>query len=320
MLDKNVYQSAATLPSSGGQRTRALYRSRGVAAFVALLCLVAATGALCAQEAADDQSSEPPQGWFFGLGAVGLANIEDGPRAGLQGRVWYQHPLFHRTGSLWDPARIEVGLANRWTPVSNEVTASVYFEPIAVFDVTASVTFQTQYDQLLDATGYYRLTSYDEDPTDEIDERYTTQSGLVYRVAPRVKAAFAGFIAAHTVQISYVDYGAVSDDSDDFDYYLDAPAGISEVLNERDMWIRNNTVVLYQVTDELNLGLNSVADTVPDADRTNYRLSLIGLYDRPLRNDWNLGLVVVTGAYLSHRWLEGEPDLTVVVEFSRPLR
>lgn len=278
-------------------------------------CLITVTNGAVAQE---EQSIEPAEGFFVGTEAVGLYNITSGARATVGATLWYQRPILERSGPLWDPARIEVGVSNRWAPVFNETTAYLYLEPVAAFDITASVAYQVQYDGLVGG-GYYRLNSYDEDPTKEISDRETTQGGVVARIAPRFKFSAAGFLAAHTIQISYVDYSAFSND-DEFDYYLDTGGGIDEVLQERDLWIRNSTFLFYEAASGLLLGLNSVLDFVPDADRNNYQLNAAGRFTQTLGNSWEVDLIGIAGTYLSHRWLEGEPSVTAVVEFSRPLR
>ncbi len=283
-------------------------------AIIVWVGLAAALAGVGAEESAEPESNQPEQGVFVSGEVLGLYNVTDGPRAALGARIWYQQAIIERSGPLFDPARIEFGLQNRWAPVFNDVSAFVYFEPIAAFDLTASVGYQYQYEDLIGG-GYYRMNSYDEDPTDDIDGRSTNQGGTVVRIAPRFKFAMWGIVVTHTVQFSFVDYSA--GDNDDFNYFADTGGGIDEVLNEQDFWIQNSSLLLYQVTPSLLAGLSSVADTVPDADRTNYQLSLAAIYDRPLGETWSLGLVGFAGTYLQHRWLEGEPNVTVLVSFSR---
>ena len=287
--------------------------------FLIMMVLCSVAAGITTVAAQDEEAVEPNGGFFVGTEVLGLYNITNGPRAAVGATVWYQRPIIDRRGPLWDSARIEVGLSNRWAPVFNETKAYLYLEPVAALDITASVAYQVQYDELIGG-GYYRLTSYDEDPTEEIPDREITQGGVVARIAPRFKFAMAGFVAAHTIQISYVDYSALSKEDDKFDYYLDTGGGIDEVLNERDLWVENSTFLLYEVAPDFLLGLNSVLDAVPDADRRNYQFNLAGMFTRTFGNDWNINVVGIAGTYLSHRWLEGEPNVTAIVEFSRPLR
>ncbi len=304
--------------------TIVLRRNNGVAhvrrrVFVWVVCAVVILAVPTPGSAQESDGREPADGFFLGTSINGLYNITDGPRAALGARAWYQRPIIDATGPLWDPARIEVGLTNRWAPVFNDVAAYVYFEPIAAFDVTASVGYQVQYDGLLDGAGYYRLTGYDEDPTDDISNRYTTQGGTIIRVAPRFKFAMRRFVASHTIQMTWVDYRTFASDDDDFDFFLDGGGGIDEVLNERGVWIQNNSFVFYAATPGLLVGVNSTVDGVPDADRRNVKLAAASVYTRALRRNWNLQLVALAGTYVSHRWLEGEPDITLVVDFTRPI-
>lgn len=270
-------------------------------------------------DAQEEMPTEPERGYFFGTEAVGLYNISGGPRAALGASLWYQQPIFDRSGPLWLPARIEAGVSNRWAPVFNETKAYLYFEPIAAFDITASVAHQVQYDGLVGG-GYYRLTSYEEDPTDTLPGRETTKAGTVTRIAPRFKLAFARFLMAHTIQLSYVDYTVFSDDDDDFEYYLDTAGGVDEVLKERDLWIQHSTFLFYEVVPDFLLGVNSVLDIVPGANRRNYQLSATGMATLSLGNDWKLNVIGIAGTYITHRWLEGKPNVTAIVEISRPLR
>lgn len=244
-----------------------------------------------------------------------MYNLTDGPRAALGARIWYQQSIVERSGPLLDPVRFEIGLRNRWAPVFNEISAYVYFEPIVAFDVTASVAYQYQYEDLVGG-GYYRLTSYDDNPTDDLDERRTNQGGTVARIAPRLKFAMWGLVATHTVQLSFVDYRGFGD-RDEFDFYSDTAGGIDEVLAEQDFWIRNDTLLLYQTAPSLLLGMRSVADAVPDANRRNYQVALAAIYDRKINDTWSLGVVGFAGTYLRHRWLQYEPNVTLVVNVSR---
>ena len=287
--------------------------------FVRGVCAMVMLAVSTVAGAQESDSREPADGFFLGTSINGLYNITDGPRAALGARAWYQRPIIEATGPLWDPARVEAGLTNRWAPVFNDVAAYVYLEPTAAFDVTASVGYQVQYDGLIDGAGYYRLTGYDEDPTDDISNRYATQGGTIIRIAPRFKFAMRRFVVSHTIQVTWVDYRTFAGDDDDFDFFLDGGGGIDEVLNERDVWIQNNSFVFYAAAPGLLLGGNSTIDGVPDADRRNVKLAAAAVYTRVLRRSWNLQLVALAGTYVSHRWLEGEPDVTVVVDFARPI-
>jgi hypothetical protein len=141
---------------------------------------------------------------------------------------------------------------------------------------------------------------------------------LVLRVAPRVKFARGPVALAHTFQVSGVDYTLFSED-DGFDYYEDFGRGTREVLRERDVWFRNESVAVYQINSGLQFGLINTVDTIPDANRTTVQLRALGVYEHRLQNRWTFGVTALAGTYLQHRWLENSVDATLVVSFTRPL-
>ncbi|MFW6338060.1 MAG: hypothetical protein ACOC25_03970 [Alkalispirochaetaceae bacterium] len=220
----------------------------------------------------------------------------------LTSRLWYRIPLQEQRGILWDPAKLDLGARNQLSPAFEEIGAYLYWEPLALFDFTASVAARrtiTAFD-----SGFYEVEGYDaeyEELSGSLEDEAT--AGFRFTFAPRLKGAYAGFVLANELKIDVFDFGSnVSNPGERFFY---EPA-YDTVIAFRDTVVANTLTVLYSVTPDLLLGGQYYLRHVAQADVTNHRLNGSGIYTRELRENLSFFAALLGGSYLDDRYHTGE--------------
>lgn len=216
-------------------------------------------------------------------------------------RLWYRIPLLEQRGVLWDPAKLDLGVRNQLSPAFEEIGAYLYWEPVALFDFTATVSARQTF-TLFDA-GFYELSDYDA-PYDDLsgsgeDE---ARSGFRFTFAPRLKGAYAGFVAVNELKVDVFDFGSnVSEPGQRFFY---EPV-YDTVLQFRDTVVANTFILLYSATPELRLGGQYYLRSVPNSGRLSNRFAAMALYARPVGERLSLFAALLSGSYLGDRYRDG---------------
>lgn len=220
----------------------------------------------------------------------------------LTSRLWYRIPLQEQRGILWDPAKLDLGVRNQLSPAFEEFGAYLYWEPLALFDFTASVAARqtiTAFD-----SGFYEVSEYGAD-YDELSDSSEdkARAGFRFTFAPRLKAAYAGVIMANELKIDVFDFG--SNVSNPGERYFYEPA-YDTVIAFRETVVANTLTILYTVTPGLRLGGQYFLRHVADADVTNHRLNALGIYTRQLGESVSFFGALLAGSYLEDRYHQGE--------------
>jgi len=217
-------------------------------------------------------------------------------------RLWYRIPLQEQRGILWDPAKLDLGLRNQLSPAFEEFGAYLYWEPLALFDFTATLAARrtiTAFD-----AGFYEVSGYDA-PYDNLADAGSDEAktGFRFTFAPRLKAAYAGFIAVDELTIDVFDFGSnVSSPGERFFY---EPV-YDTIVAFRDTVLANTFTLLYQLTPEVRLGGQYFLRHVAEAEETNHRLNAIGIYTRDLNEGLALFAALLAGSYLEDRYHRGD--------------
>lgn len=216
-------------------------------------------------------------------------------------RLWYRAPLREERGILWDPAKVDLGVRNQFSPAFEEFGAYVYWEPVAIFDLSAAVSFRRAFTAF--GFGFQELESYDDSYRDLSDASDENRGGFRFTVTPRLKGAYAGFVAVNELRIDTFDFG--SNVSEAGKRYFYEPV-YDTVLKLRDTVVANTTILLYSLTPELRLGGQYYLRHVPGSDRTSHRFSAMGIYARPLSDGMSLFGALLAGGYAADRYRTGD--------------
>lgn len=220
----------------------------------------------------------------------------------LTSRLWYRIPLQEQRGILWDPAKLDLGVRNQLSPAFDEIGAYLYWEPLALFDFTAALAARrtiTAFD-----AGFYEVSSYDasydnlaDTGSDEVN------TGFRFTFAPRLKGAYAGFIAVDELKIDVFDFG--SNVSNPGERYFYEPV-YDTVVAFRDTVVSNTLTLLYQLTPQMRLGGQYFLRHVADAEESNHRLNAVGIYTRNLNEGLSLFAALLAGSYIADRYHRGD--------------
>ncbi|MFP4331115.1 MAG: hypothetical protein ACLFP6_10395 [Spirochaetaceae bacterium] len=226
-------------------------------------------------------------------------------------RLWYRIPLAEQRGALWDPAKIDLGVRNQLSPAFEEIGAYFYWEPVAVFDLTVSVAARQTF-TLFDA-GFYEVAGYDA-PYDDLADRGEdrSRSGFRFTVAPRLKAAYARFVALNELRVDVFDFG--SNVAEPGERYFYEPVN-DTILRFQDTVVANTFLLLYSLTPELLLGGQYYLRSVPDSGAVSHRFSGMAVYSQPLRERLSLFAALLSGSYAGDRYHAGSFYLAGQVGF-----
>ena len=236
--------------------------------------------------------------------AYGLVVGANPTAAGATGAVKRTIPLYRdRDGVLWDSARVEVGLDTLSSPSFTDVGLRLYFEPIAIFDVTVVSGSRWFYNGL--GFGAAPLRSYADTPPSVDGSSYDGSNGLVSfsRFAPRVKAAAGPLIFANTFSATL--YEVYRNDI----AFLEEPRTVS-VIARNDWVLENEAQLLYRFREVaapfLAVGVSHRSAWVPAAsadDRpASQRSALLAAAVVKLTERLSLQAALFGGAYVN-----GEP-------------
>lgn len=219
----------------------------------------------------------------------------------LTSRLWYRIPLQEQRGILWDPAKLDLGVRNQLSPAFEEFGAYLYWEPVALFDFTATVAAR-QTITAFDA-GFYELPDYDA-PYDDLADTGGDESktGFRFTFAPRLKGAYGPIVAANELRVDIFDFGSNVPGAGDRYFYEPV---YDTVLAFRDTVVANTFLFLYSVTPEVRVGGQYFLRHVPEASETNHRLTAMAVYARPVGEELSLFAALLGGSYLRDRYHEG---------------
>ena len=260
-------------------------------AFVAALFSLAVP--LSAQEAG-------ATGWSLSQALVALRKPTG---FSLISRVWYTVPLYEgRNGILWDSARVELGVHNQVSPAFDDLSAEVFLEPIAFFDLRVRTGIRFAYDAF--GFGYAPLGGYGDDYAEPTDLAYETRLGTFFVATPRLKAAFGPLIVLNAFHIAGFDFSGAGES-----HFYEQVHNVA--LRTRDAVLQNSTALLYDFA--LPTGRTLVAGcefhilSVPRSGERTQRLSALVSHERPLGSSpWRLTAALVTGVYLEQRYYDAE--------------
>ena len=197
------------------------------------LCVVVLVGVIVAPATAQRAEAS----WDAAYGLVVGANPT---AAGATGAVKRTVPLYRdRSGVLWDSARVEFGFDVLGNPSFTDLALRLYFEPVALFDVTVVSGSRLFYNGL--GFGAAPLQSYADTPPSVDGSNYDGRSELVSfsGFAPRVKAAAGPLIFANTFRATWYEVSRRDI------AFLEEPRTVS-VTARADWVLENEAQLLYR--------------------------------------------------------------------------
>lgn len=209
----------------------------------------------------------------------------------------------HRSGILWDSARVEPRVEVQANPSFSDISLGLYVEPVVLVDLTLRAGVRTFYDDF--GLGIGGLATYAERGPSARGASYAgaDAKGTFLTVAPRLKAGVGPVLATNTVNATRYEFTGVDDRR------IEEPVSLA-TIRPTDWVVSNEAVVLYRF-DAPRLyfaaaGVTWRAVTVPAAPRseqpTSHRLAALGVIEGPLTARLTLQLFANVGIYVN-----GEP-------------
>lgn len=223
-------------------------------------------------------------------------------------------PLYaNLEGVLWDPAKVEVAVINRFTPAFDDFGGELYFEPIAVADVRARFVVRQMYETF--GNGYAPLEGPDQNYGPSADLDRDARTGTMVEITPRLKFAAGPIVAFDSVTFRRVEMQKKSGESGWFyEPLADAPQ------ENGDWQIGNSAAVLWNTPwarekgpRQLLFGVDYSLMSVDMDDPEWQRVSLMAVWSAPDlfgESGPAFSLVGLLGGYLEHPYYDladGEP-------------
>ncbi len=234
------------------------------------------------------------RGWYLDQ------NLQGGYPGGVQSgtQLYYRIPLSERSGILWKPTKIDLGLSNELAPAFDFFGAFVDIEPIAFFDLALSAQAQDYFKALgygfHDMAGYQ--SAFDSSTLDGLSSKNT--SGCLLSASPTLKLALGPVVAADTLNIYYflVDGGE--------GYFYEAVANC--ILAKNGVELSNQAYLLFTLGPGLMLGVNDSLLHVPASGYESQAIHAMGVFDSKLDEKISLYSAVMVGLYVEDRYYDHE--------------
>ena len=209
-------------------------------------------------------------------------------------RLFQSIKLFDSKSILFKDSRIEFGIQNKFSPAYNYIGPRIYFEPIAVFDLTISGGFFTEYKAL--GYGFMKLTDYKSDFSDATlsNLEQSNANGYYVYANPEFKIAFGKIIFSHSFLINYWNFKNVNS------YYYERIT--RSVLKSEDYNLENESYLFYKFNKKLMVGLDHYFLFVPGSKLISQRLTTIAVYTPNIKIFKKSYFVFILGPFIRDRY------------------
>ena len=178
----------------------------------------------------------------------------------LDTRALYRIPLSKSQDILWKSTKLDIGLANEWTPADDFLGVRITCEPIAIFDITLRAGYYGMFNVL--GYGYYPMATSTSDYGDSARKNPLSVNGWWCSAAPCLKLKFGRFIAFDCVTANLFDMQKSG-------YFLEVRS--YAIHKTQDIDIQNDAYALVEINKVIMTGINyhllSVLGTKVFSDR-----------------------------------------------------
>lgn len=131
-------------------------------------------------------------------------------------KISYQIPFIKNPGILWKSTKIEFGLEEYLSPSFTRTSVFLYFEPIAIFNVSVTSGYEVSFPGL--TGGLYSFASQNDEYSDAArkamrdasatDDVPGALAGWRTKIDPTFQIAFGPVAAVYTLTFDFLDYNA----------------------------------------------------------------------------------------------------------------
>jgi len=205
-------------------------------------------------------------------------------------KIYYRFPFIDSDDILWSSTRIDVGLINSISPAFDGLSAFISIAPIAVFNMTVSYGFISDFKAL--GFGLRQLGSYTDNYNNSAFFAIQQQDcqGSWLNVEPVAQVQVGPWIAVNDFTYQYWSMHTPS-------YYYSSINDM--VLNNNDSYLANNDYLFYQFTPDIMAGINNMIAMAPSSSQFKERLSLTGVYSRTFWKGFDAYGVIMAGTFLA---------------------
>ncbi len=238
-------------------------------------------------------------------------------------KLSYAVPLIKNSGILWRSTKIEFGLEEYLSPSFTRTSVFLYFEPIAIFNISITSGYEVSFPGL--TGGLYSFASqndaYDDATRNALRDASATDNvpgelaGWRTKVDPTFQIAVGPIAAVYTLTFDFLDYNAPG-------YFYDAES--VTIVQPQDTIMTHDAKVLFTlVKDQVRAGVSFTDQIVQSSGYTSMTLAAIGAYT-PLwqkciaKNISPFG-VLLLGSHLQDNYMVGKLYFATLFGFSMKL-
>jgi hypothetical protein len=204
----------------------------------------------------------------------------------LDTRALYRIPLSKSENVLWKSTKLDIGLANEWTPADDFLGVRVTCEPIAIFDITLRAGYYGMFNVF--GYGYYPMATATSDYGDSARKNPLSVNGWWCSAAPNLKLKLGRFIAVDCVTANLFDMKRSG-------YFLEVRS--YAIHKTQDIDIQNDAYALVEINKLIMTGLNYHLLSVLGTNVFSDRLSAMAIVTPEWKRFESTFLAVVAGLY-----------------------
>jgi hypothetical protein len=206
----------------------------------------------------------------------------------LDTRALYRIPLSKSQDILWKSTKLDIGLANEWTPADDFLGVRITCEPIAIFDITLRAGYYGMFNVF--GYGYYPMATAASNYNDSVRKALDPLSvnGWWCSAAPNLKLKLGRFIAVDCVTANLFDMQQKG-------YFLEVRS--YAIHKTQDIDIQNDAYALFEINKVIMTGLNYHVLSVLGTKVFSDRLSAMAIVTPEWKRFESTFLAVVAGLY-----------------------
>lgn len=192
-------------------------------------------------------------------------------------KISYAVPFIKNNGVLWKSTKIEFGLEEYLSPSFTRTSVFLYFEPIAIFNVSVTTGYEVSFPGL--TGGLYTFTGSDGDFSDAnrklmreasaTDDVPGALAGWRTKIDPTFQIEFGPIAAVYTFTLDFLNYNAPT-------YFYDAES--VTIVQPQDTIYTHDAKLLYSIIPgKFRLGLSFTDQIVQSSGYTSMIGALIGV-------------------------------------------
>jgi hypothetical protein len=204
----------------------------------------------------------------------------------LDTRGLYRIPLSKCQDILWKSTKLDIGLANEWTPADDFLGVRITCEPIAIFDITLRAGYYGMFNVF--GYGYYPMASATSDYGDSARKNPLSINGWWCSAAPNLKLKLGRFIAVDCVTANLFDMQKSG-------YFLEVRS--YAIHKTQDIDIQNDAYALFEINKVIMTGINYHVLSVLGTKVFSDRLSAMAIVTPEWKRFESTFLAAMAGLY-----------------------